>query len=190
VTQVPGRVARIRNGRQLSVAALALGLFLSAAASAHAFWPFGGGGGDGGSGLDLNKGYDVNTVTGIKGKVISLNSDGGGPVLIEIRASSGAVLLVAGPRWFWKDNGISVQVGDEITAQGAKAEGMDGRMYLLAQKLFNQSTGDSLVLRGDDGVAVWSGMKRSPGKGGPVGGGPVPKSGPRPGGGQGLQRGR
>jgi len=190
VTQMPGRFARRGKGRRLAVAALVLCFVLLAGASVHAFWPFGGGGGDGGSGLDLNKGYDVNTVTTIKGKVISLNSDeGGGPVLIEIRTSSGAILLVAGPRWFWKDNGIPVQVGDEITAHGAKAEGKDGRMYLLAQKLTNQSTGDSLVLRGDDGVAVWSWMKRSPGKGGPVGGGPVPKSGPRPGGGQ-FQRGR
>ena len=185
-----GKIAR--RGKAPTVVTL-LGIILLAGTSAHAFWPFGGGGGggDGGSGLDLNQGYDVNTVTSIKGKVITLNVDeGGGPVLIEIRTSSGAVNLVAGPRWYWKDNGIPVTVGDEILAHGAKAEGKDGRMYLLAQKLTNQTTGDSLVLRGDDGVAVWSWIKRSPGQGRPAGGAPVPKTGPRPGGGQGPQRGR
>jgi hypothetical protein len=185
------RVGTRGNLRQLVSATLVLCFVLLGSVSAQAFWPFGSGGSEGGSGLDLTQGYDVNTVTSIKGKVVSLNTDeGGGPVLIEIKTLSGAVLLVAGPRWYWKDNGIPVKVGDEIMANGAKAEGKDGRMYLLAQKLTNQNTGDSLILRGDDGVAVWSWMKRSPGQGRPGGGAQIPRNGPRPGGGQGLQRGK
>ena len=184
------RGAAQRGKGQLLAALLVLGLVLLVGVSAHAFWPFGGGG-DGGSGLNLNQGYDVNTVTSIKGKFLSLNiDDGSGPVLIEILNGSGAIYLVAGPRWYWRENGIPMKVGDEILAHGAKAEGKDGRMYLLAQKLTNQSSGNSIVLRGEDGVAVWSGMKHSPGKGGPAGGGTVPKTITRPGGGQGLQRGR
>ena len=162
MTRMFQRDVRWEQGRRLTAVATVLGMVLLAGTSAHAFWPFSGGGGSGdsGSGLDLNQGYDVNTVTSLKGKVISLNADEwGGPVLIEIRTSSGAILLVSGPWWYWKDNGIPVKIGDEILAHGAKAEGKDGRMYLLAQKLTNQSTGDSLVLRSDDGVAVWSWMK-------------------------------
>lgn len=183
------RVARRLTGRLVAV--LVLGLVLFATVSAHAFWPFSGGGGDGASGLDLNKGYDVNTVVTIKGKVLSLNSDEeGGPVLIEIKASSNVICLVAGPRWYWKEHGIPLKVGDELAAHGAKAEGKDGRMYLLVQKFTNQSTGTEIILRSDDGVPAWSYLRRPAGKGGPAGGGIVPKAVPRPSGGQGLQRGR
>ena len=162
--------------------ALALCLVLLAVVPAHAFWPFSGGGGDGGSGLDLNKGYDVNTVTTVRGKVISVNGEeGGGPVLIEIRTSSGTVLIVAGPRWFWNENGIPVQVADEITAHGSLSEGKDGRRYLLAQKLANQRTGAEVILRGDDGVPVWTNVKRSPGQNRPSDITPGPKPGGRPG---------
>jgi hypothetical protein len=156
-------------------------LLILCAVPAHAFWPFGGGG-DGGSGLDLNKGYDVNTVTSIKGKVLSLNSDeGGGPILIEIRTGTGEVFLVAGPRWFWNDNGIPVQVGDEVSARGALTEGKDGRRYLLAQKLNNQRTGDEIILRSEDGVPAWSYLKRFPGQNRPSGATPGPKPGGRSG---------
>jgi hypothetical protein len=176
--------------RRLAAVALALGLMFLAGAPAQAFWPFGGGR-DVGSGLDFDRGYDANTVTTIGGIVVSLTTnEGGGPALIEIKTSSGAINLVIGPQWYWKENGIAVRVGDEITARGAKAEGKDGRMYLLAQKLSNQSSGDSLVLRSEDGMAAWSWMNRSQDHGRPAGGAQVPRTGPRPGGGQGRQRGR
>ena len=172
------RGARKQNRRRLAVPALALCLMLLAVASAHAFWPFSSGGGDGGSGLDLNKGYDVNTVTTVKGKVITINpEEGGGPVLIELRTSTGAVLLVAGPRWFWREHGIPVQVGDELTARGSLTEGKDGRRYLLAQKLANQRTNEEILLRGDDGVPVWSNRKQSPGPNRPSDITPGPKPG-------------
>jgi hypothetical protein len=172
------KVARKGTRWRLAEPALALCLVLLAVASAHAFWPFSSAGGDGGSGLDLNKGYDVNTVTTVKGRVITIDpEDGGGPVLVELRNSSGAVLLVAGPRWFWSEKGISVQVGDEITARGSLTEGKDGRRYLLAQKLANQRTNEEILLRGDDGVPVWTNLKQSPGPNRP----PDITTGPKPG---------
>lgn len=179
-----------RRGKFRWLAVMVLVLMLLASAPAQAFWPFGGGR-DGGSGLDLDHGYDVNAVTTIRGIVVSFTTnEGGGPALIELKTSSGEIHLVAGPQWYWNENGIPVRMGDEILALGAKAEGKDGRRYLLAQKMSNQSTGDALVLRSEDGMAVWSWMKRAPGQGRSAGGALVPRTGPRPGGGQGRLRGR
>lgn len=169
-------VAGMAAGRR-AAPLLALCLVLLATSPAHPFWPFGGGG-DSASGLDLNRGYDVNTVTTISGRVLSLAAEeGGGPALVEVRAASGAIYCMVGPRWFWNDNGIPLQVGDEITARGSLSEGKDGRRYLLVQKLGNQRTGDEVVLRDDDGVPVWSRQKRPPGQGGPT-----DKGSPKPGG--------
>jgi hypothetical protein len=177
-------IARWVNGRQRMIPVVVFSLLLLPVVTSHAFWPFGGG--NGGSGLDLNKGYDVNTVTTVKGKVLSINPDkGGGPVLIEIKSSTGGLFLVAGPRWFWDENGIPVMVGDELSARGSISEGKDGRRYLLAQKLENQRTGEEIILRGDDGIPVWMKLKQSAGQSRPAEISPGPKasgrigSGPR-----------
>ena len=122
------RVTGGGNRRWRLAPALALCLVLLTVGSSQAFWPFGSGGSDGGSGLDLDKGYDVNTVTTVKGKVLAINlQEGGGPLLIELRSSVGALFVVAGPRWFWKENGIPVLVGDELTGRGSLTEGKDGQ---------------------------------------------------------------
>jgi len=150
------------QGRVILQALFVLTILLMMAPSAsHAVWPFGRGGGGGTSGLDLNQGYEVNTVTTLKGKVISLDTEeGGGPALIEVRAGQEPVFIVAAPKWFWRGNGIPFRVGDDVVAQGSLAEGQDGKRYLLSRKLINQTTGKEIVLRNDDGVPAWSRLRR------------------------------
>jgi len=141
--------------------AIMLVTFAGPGEEARADWPFGGKGSGGRSGLDLNRGYDVNTVVTTKGKVISLNLDeGGGPALIETRIGPETIQVIVGPKWFWKEHGIPVHPGDELTVHGALAEGKDGKRYLLTQKLTNTTTGREIVLRNKEGVPAWSWLRR------------------------------
>ena len=151
----------VNLSRGCTGALLFLALVLVAVpAPSHAVWPFGKGSG-GASGLDLNQGYEVNTVTTLKGNVVSLDFDqGGGPALIGVSAGHEEIFVVTAPKWYWREHGIPVRVGDDIVAQGSLAEGQDGRRYLLARKLTNQSTGREIVLRNSDGVPAWSGLRR------------------------------
>lgn len=110
------------------------------------------------SGLDFNRGYDINTVATVSGRVTSLPHEGDrGQFLLEIRAGSESVNVSLGPGSFWEKKGIQVRLNDEITAKGSKAQGEDGKSYLLTQKLVNRTTGAQIELRSERGDPAWLG---------------------------------
>jgi hypothetical protein len=138
--------------RLLVISAL---LNLIVAGTVHA-WFFGGDD-KGKSGLDFNQGYDMNSVTTMTGRVVSPPHAGdAGHVVIVIQSGTDMVHLVVGPTQFWKKNGIPVSFNDNITVKGARAQGDDGRLYLLAQKINNLSTGKRTSVRDDLGMPAWS----------------------------------
>lgn len=144
--------------RLSSILALVLALngLLPGAASAGFF----GFGSDekGKSGLDFNRGYDINTVTTLSGRVVSSPHPGDREqYLIEVKSGSELVNVSVGPGSFWEKKGIPVRINDEISAKGSKAQGEDGKTYLLTQRLVNRTTGSQLELRGERGEPVWSG---------------------------------
>ena len=110
------------------------------------------------SGLDFSKGYDLNTVGTLSGRVTTLpRLAENEQYVIEIESGSETVNLSVGPESFWEKKGIPVKVNDEITAKGSRAQGRDGKTYLLTQKLVNRSTGKQLEIRSDRGEPAWAG---------------------------------
>lgn len=146
------------GGRLISIAIAALllnGLWLGSASAG--FLGFGSGE-SGKSGLDFSRGYDLNTVGNVIGRVSSLpHQVGNEQYIFEMQSGSGAVNVSVGPGSFWQKSGIALRMNDEISAKGARAQGQDGKTYLLAQKLVNRNTGASLELRSESGEPVWSG---------------------------------
>lgn len=127
---------------------------------AHAGWGFGWGNEWEKSGLDFERGYDLNTVTTTSGKVVAVQVTGeNGPAVIEITAGKGNLYLVVGPKWFWAKTGVGVTPGDDLVARGARAQGADGRSYLLTQRLTNRTTGGQVELRSEQGSPFWQGGK-------------------------------
>jgi hypothetical protein len=110
------------------------------------------------SGLDFNGGYDINTVTTISGRVISLpHSAGKENVIVEIKSGSETLNVSVGPGSFWEKKGIAINVNDDISVKGSKAQGHDGKTYVLSQKIVNKTTGAQIDLRNDQGEPSWSG---------------------------------
>jgi hypothetical protein len=110
------------------------------------------------SGLDFSRGYDLNTVGTFSGRVTeSPRLAENGQYIIEIESGSETVNLSVGPENFWEKKGIPVKVDDEITAKGSRAQGQDGKTYLLTQKLVNRSNGKQVEIRNDRGEPAWSG---------------------------------
>jgi hypothetical protein len=138
-----------------------------------AFAGFGFGGDDlGKSGLDFNKGYDVNTVTTVSGRVSSPpRTDGKEHVFVDVKAGGETISLSLGPKSIWEGKEIPLHPNDDITAKGSKAQGKDGKTYLMVQKLTNKTTGSQMALRNDRGGPAWSGrntdgmMSNGPGGG-------------------------
>jgi hypothetical protein len=133
-------------------------------APATAGWWFGAAGPWERSGLDLQQGYDLNTVISIEGTVTGLDLEGTqGPALAKVQTASETLSLVLGPKDYWQENGMPLQIGDTLSARGSKAQGKDGQIYLMVQNLKNtKTTGNNLTeLRNDTGRPRWSGSNRS-----------------------------
>jgi hypothetical protein len=155
----------MRLGRFFAIILTLLFVLCLRGGNALAFWGFGDE--EGKSGLDFDKGYDLNTVTTVKGKVIAVETnEDKGSVTIIVRQGTGRIHVVAAPEWYWSDRGITIRPNDEIEATGAKAQGKDGNMYIISRKITNNSTGDSVTLRADAGRPVWRGGGGRRGMGG------------------------
>lgn len=123
------------------------------------------------SGLDFNHGYDVNTVSTVSGRAVSLPRTGEKEnTFVEIRSGNEKLNVSVGPEAYWEKKGIAINPNDEITVKGSKAQGKNGKSYLLAQKLVNRTTGAQVELRSEKGEPAWSGRSmnsmRSPGPAG------------------------
>ena len=123
------------------------------------------------SGLDFNSGYDINTVSTMSGRVTSPPHPGEKEnVIVEIKRGNETLNIGVGPGSYWEKNGIAINVHDDLSVKGSRAQGNDGKSYLLAQKLVNRTTGAQVDLRNEKGEPVWSGRNmNSTRSGGPVG---------------------
>lgn len=114
------------------------------------------------SGLDLDRGYDVNTVATISGRVIATpHATDREIVVVEISSGTETIHLSVGLSTYWEKHGIQLHLNDDITAKGAKAQGKDGKIYLLVRKLENRTTGSLVELRNEQGEAAWNGAHMS-----------------------------
>jgi hypothetical protein len=136
-----------------------LTVVLNCLLSAPVFAGFGFGSSDvGKSGLDFSKGYDANTVTTVSGRVASSPQSGEKEhIFVDVKAGSETISLNLGPKSFWEKKEIPLHPNDEIVVKGSKAQGKDGKTYLMVQKLTNKTTGSQVALRNEQGGAAWSG---------------------------------
>lgn len=130
---------------------------------AHAFW---GSDGDKHSGLNLETGYDVNTVTTLSGRIISVQiDDTHRNCQFELDSNGSRTIVVLGPQRYWSENGIALKVNNTITVTGSKAQGKDGNAYVLAQKITDSTLNSSISLRNESGRPVWAGSGMGRGQG-------------------------
>lgn len=112
------------------------------------------------SGLDFNGGYDINTVTTMSGRVIALpHSVGKENLIVEIKSGNNSLNICVGPESYWDKKGIAFNLNDDISVKGSKAQGHDGKTYVLSQKIVNKTTGAQVDLRNETGEPLWSGRK-------------------------------
>ncbi len=132
-------------------------------AAAHAFW---GSTGDTQSGLNLETGYDANTVTTMTGRIVSLQAgDERRNSQLELESSGARAVVVLGPHRYWSEHGIALKAGADVTVRGSKAQGTDGVVYILAQKITDTSQNAAVTLRNESGRPVWAGGGMGTGSG-------------------------
>lgn len=128
---------------------------LSSPIAAHAFWGIGD---DRPSGLDLEAGYDTNTVTTMTGRIVSLQTgDDHRNIQLELESNGTRSIVILGPQRYWAEHGIALKAGDGVTVRGSKAQGTDGVVYILAQKITDTSNNTAVTLRNNSGRPAWAG---------------------------------
>jgi len=122
---------------------------------ASAFW--GSDSTDAASGLDVSAGFDVNTIKTINGTVLTLpEHPREQQAIMSVATPEGPVTVVLGPWWYWEKQGVTFTKDQDLAVTGSLAQGKDGGLYLFAQRLENRSNGESILLRSESGVPVWS----------------------------------
>lgn len=156
--------------RSVSIAFLfLLILFVSLPRSVQAFW---GNNTVSFSSLDLESGYDVNTVTTVTGQILSIQTGAErSNIQLEIEGGKSRMVIFLGPQRYWVEQGLSLQTGDEVVVRGSKAQGQDGVIYILAQEITETSQGVGVVLRDESGFPNWAGGRQGHGGGGSGGNG-------------------
>lgn len=115
-------------------------------------------GGDKQNGLNLETGYDANTVMTMTGRIVSLQmGDDQRSSRLELENNGIRAVVVLGPQRYWAEHGIVLKSGDDITVRGSKAQGTDGVVYILAQKITDTSQKTSVSLRNESGRPAWAG---------------------------------
>jgi hypothetical protein len=109
------------------------------------------------SGIIYPGGYDLNTVGDIQGKIKGILIPGSGPVRITLTVDKETYTVLASPGWFWKSSDAPITEGMEISVHGSKTVGIDGNLYIIAQKITVPGTNKTLALRSESGKALWSG---------------------------------
>lgn len=144
--------------------------FLSFPYSTQAFWW----GNDESTNPSLNfeSGYDVNTITIVSGKILSIQTGTDRPnIQLEIEDEGAKMMVFLGPQRYWLKQGLSLHNGDEVVVRGSKAQGQDGVIYILAQEITEISQGIRVILRDETGCPNWAGGRMGRGNGGGRGGG-------------------
>lgn len=150
------------------IAATALLLVLGG--TADAFWGVGDTRGADKSGLDLETGYDRNTVVKISGPVaVPPRPLAGGLIAFDLNLSGEQIVVVLGPAWYLQDDNLDWKIGDQVTVRGSLAQGKNGQTYLLSQRVSTPG-GATIELRGENGSPSWSGGLRGGQQGGGSGG--------------------
>jgi hypothetical protein len=170
----------MRKDKFYLIAVLLLLLFVLCPLPGYAGWLFGNDAGSGRSGLDLVQGYDRNTVVTVSGRVTVSPDQAADPVTFELTAGAERFVVVMGPRWYLQDDKLDWKSGEAVSVRGSKAQGRDGRTYLLAQWVKSSTVG-ILVLRNEAGRPGWSGGLQGTRQGG---------NGQMPSGGAGGHKGR
>lgn len=109
--------------------------------------------------LNFESGYDVNTVTKVTGQILSIQTGVDHHNLqVEIACCCGIrMMVVLCPQRYWSEQGMPLKVGDKVAVCGSKAQGQDGVMYILAQKITETSQEVAVILRDESGHPSWSG---------------------------------
>jgi hypothetical protein len=135
-------------------------------ALAPAAWAQGGvkwrGGGGWGPGTQYGRLYDPKTVETVTGEVMKVERitpmrGMSGGVHLVVKTDKGDVSVHLGPQWYLENQDVTIGPHDKVQIRGSRVT-FAGNPAIIASEV--QKGSDTLKLRDEAGVPVWSGWRR------------------------------
>lgn len=106
--------------------------------------------------------YDPKTVETLEGKVLSVEKvthrgGGGYGIHLMMQTEKETIAVHLGPAWYIEKQTPRLQANDTITVRGSRTT-VDGKAAIIAAEI--KKGGDTLKLRDENGVPLWSGQRR------------------------------
>jgi hypothetical protein len=117
------------------------------------------------SGILYPGGFDMNTLGEVRGRVNVITVPQTGPVYFDLTAEKDTYIVLVSPVWFWRQSKPGMAAGDTVTVKGSKSLGRDSNLYIIAQNIIIEATGQIITLRNKEGKPVWSNASRMSGSG-------------------------
>lgn len=141
------------------IAVFALALAPQALAQGGLNWRGSGGWGPGGQYARL---YDPKTVETISGKVVKVDRiipirGMSGGVHVVVKTDKGDVSVHLGPQWYLENQDVKIEPKDMVEIRGSQVT-VQGKPTIIAAEV--KKGDETLKLRDEAGVPVWSGWKR------------------------------
>lgn len=110
----------------------------------------GGGKGNSGEPQGSGEGYPATEWVTVSGEVIARVDDE-----LTIQTADGELVVHLGPEWYWDEEGIALNAGDQVQVTGF----YEGGEFEVA-RVENTTTGESVTLRDESGRPMWAGRGR------------------------------
>ena len=106
---------------------------------------------------DWEEQYDPNTEIAIKGKISEILIRDHGPIILGVAKDNKIYLVLTAPHWYFEQERIRLNIGDEIVVYGAKFFSRRGEKFLMARSIHNISTGKIHTFRDESLKPCWRG---------------------------------
>ncbi len=124
-------------------------------------WRGSGGWGPGGP---YGRMYDTKAVETVKGEVVAVGpvmpmKGMGGGIHVSLKTEKETLSVHLGPSWFIENQDFKIEPKDTLEVKGSRVT-MGGKPALIAAEV--KKGDETLTLRDDNGVPVWSATRRRP----------------------------
>ncbi|MEW5745043.1 MAG: hypothetical protein AB1805_06375 [Nitrospirota bacterium] len=105
----------------------------------------------------IKEGYDENTEITVRGRVVGIERERRGPVVVRMKGRGRPYKVITAPPWYLSREGLTFEPGMALEVSGSKYFDRDGSLYIIGRSITYLDTGRTAVLRDSYCKPLWNG---------------------------------